>query len=85
MNNSQELAKTEDRVARWIKQANFSSETKVEFLAGDASDRRFARVIPPKSRTSILEDISNYPRNVTAWLNESIVNLSSHKVIFRRI
>ena len=54
MNNSQELAKTEDRVARWIKQANFSSDTKVEFLAGDASDRRFARVIPPKSRTSIL-------------------------------
>ncbi len=54
MNSSQELAETEDRVARWIKQANFSSETKVEFLAGDASDRRFARVIPPKSRTSIL-------------------------------
>ena len=48
------MSTTDERIALWLKQANLSSETKVEFLAGDASDRQFARIAPPKAQTSIL-------------------------------
>ncbi len=48
------MSTTDERIALWLKQANLSPETKVEFLAGDASDRRFARIAPPKAQTSIL-------------------------------
>ena len=54
MNRSHTSSTTDERIALWVKQANLSSKTKVEFLAGDASDRRFARIIPPKNQTSIL-------------------------------
>ena len=54
MNRSHKLSTTDERIALWIKQANLSSKTKIEFLAGDASDRRFARIIPPKTKTNIL-------------------------------
>ena len=54
MNRSHSWSTTDERINLWVKQANFSSETKIEFLAGDASDRRFARVIPPNAQTSIL-------------------------------
>jgi len=48
------MSTTDERIALWLKQANLSPETIVEFLSGDASDRRFARIAPPKAQTSIL-------------------------------
>ncbi len=54
MDNSRCQSTTHERIKLWLKQAHFSSDTKIELLAGDASDRRFARVIPPKAQTSIL-------------------------------
>ena len=54
MNSSHTIPTADERIALWLKQAHLSSETKVEFLAGDASDRRFVRISPPEAPTSIL-------------------------------
>ncbi len=48
------MSTTDERIALWIKQANLSPATEVEFLAGDASDRRFVRIAPSEAQTSIL-------------------------------
>jgi len=48
------MSTTDERIALWLKKANLPSETKVEFLAGDASNRRFARIAPSNGQTSIL-------------------------------
>ncbi len=45
---------TEARAKSWLRNAGLPSATRLERLAGDASDRRFVRVVPPGAPTRVL-------------------------------
>ena len=44
----------EDRLRRWVERAGLPATTRLEPLVGDASDRRFVRVVPPAAPTRVL-------------------------------
>lgn len=54
MRESGQPSAIEYRLRQWVKRAGLPESTQLQELAGDASDRRFVRVVPPTTRTRVL-------------------------------
>ena len=54
MSESKQPSTIGDRLRRWIDRSGLPTSTQLEELAGDASDRRFVRILPPAGPTRVL-------------------------------
>ena len=54
MRESKQPSTIEYRLKQWVERAGLPKSTQLQEMAGDASDRRFVRVVPPTKRTRVL-------------------------------